>query len=240
MSRKFAGIESIAWLAAALCCIGTLLTFGCANQRTLAWRYAGDTAALANAKRVAVANQTSFLDNMPFGGTGQSALVNAIVDELMANGYQVTLLEKPALPTPNVTVTGVPPAMQAKTSQTQTAAELAKAAVEAKADILFEFSTTLSQKMSMRMGPVIPFTPVTSQTEWHYEVRQVTLRISRPPEPTILGTVSLDYRNPQKELRDVMKDVILGLNQIRQSKPAASLELNGKPGAMEGSKPAAR
>ena len=95
------------------------------------------------------------------------------------------------------------------------------------------FSAEASEKMEMRMfGTSFRPTAHVGPAEWRLDIRRMTLRISVPASSKTIGTCVVSYQQPQREIAAVVKDVLLGLDMIRQRKPASGVQLKGPPGQL--------
>jgi hypothetical protein len=215
MTTSYVRAGRVPFLAA--CCVLVSVGAGCGG-RTLTWNYLeGTPDRLANAKRVALVCEVSLAGQMPMlGGTSKEELANAIVSELMHRSYQVTVVREN---------------MMAGLAPSTNASDRSKAVERTGADLLFEFSTQGVQRMVMHMAIFrLPFTPHKTTTEWKTEIRQMTLRISSPKDRSVLGTTTVRFDDPKDKLNEAVKDLCVGLDMIRQGRPAGTTELKGPPG----------
>ncbi len=103
---------------------------------------------------------------------------------------------------------------------------------------VFEFSIQGSSEMNMQIYHVpVPGVPIVSKTENRFKIRQITLRISSPKEGTIIGTSTVRYPSPTDNIEKVIKDVLIGLDMIREGHLSDSVTLMGDPGQIKPSEP---
>jgi hypothetical protein len=192
---------------------------------------------------VAICNYVDFDRNVHAVDAGRIELTNTIVGELIARGYEVVVVGESETGERGLSTRAFATATMAhspgdiegpRTRRTHESSRFL-AAEEARADLLFEFSTQATGRMDMKMSiwaSPIPFVPAktNAKTQWTCEIRQISLRIWCPGERVILAVATVQYESPEKEWLNAVRDVCLGLDLMRRGELTGTVKMRGKPG----------
>ena len=216
-----------------------LFGLGC-NPPELSWQHGPAAPKLISQnQRSAVVARVSMTEGMPSSGINSTEVANSVAGELMTRGYEVTVLREEAIAGWKVkeevkATSGDKPTATIKREARGGDEDMARrfeAAAKAKARLLFECSTQASQKaVHHSVYNPIPYAPGLSSTEWKNEIRQITLTVSDVTKRSVLATVTVRYKKAIDNIQAAVKDVFLGLDQVRLGRPPATVTLSGKPG----------
>jgi hypothetical protein len=242
-------------LAGAACVLAAGLLAGC-DSRSLSWSYLPDAPALVQPGRpVALVGE---YDDYRGPGRIVADLTNSLASDLMTRGYRVSVLaggppavvlmpaqpQPPAPPAPpQPPQPPMPPAppLPPQPPQPPTAAPPAgpgpspfaqaryAAARDINAAFLLELHVSITEEVYVNEGGgpyrhrwrTVTVTPL---------VPHATLRISRPQDQTLVGSVTVRYDDPTGDPAKVAADLCMGLDFIRQGAPPQQVILKGSGG----------
>lgn len=210
-------------IVAGLIAAGLLTAVGCGEKRQLSWHYAtGAPQQWVGMKRVALAADiTKLSDGASPGRLSATELTTVVAGELMARGYEVSILR-------------LDPREAATRDPHDGTTRLDRSAERLGAGLVCECSMQAVGKSGTKsVGvrvPYVPVSPSVSESETAVTIIQASLRLSVPLSDSVLGTVTVRYDKPTKRIIDVVRDLGLGLDMIRDGKRPGTVELTGKPG----------
>jgi hypothetical protein len=74
------------------------------------------------------------------------------------------------------------------------------------------------------------YEPDSAEVSWYWEIKSVALRFSDVQNGQVLGVIILRYENETTDLEAAVKDVMLGVDALRQGKTSGEVTLDGDPG----------
>jgi len=241
MNRYWIGTKCV--LATFLAVWVSLGSTGC-SKRTLSWTSLSETSGrLGSTKRVAVAASATAGDEEGMFGAHTGEFASIISAELLARGYRITMLRdtghgRHSARTKEVLTAraDTQPVAKIERETTSGGGDMTArqgAAKDVGADLLFEFTIQSSQKMVMHTSvSPIPIVPTKSTMEWKRQIRQITLNVTSVADQVILGTTTVHFSSPTDKIQNAVKDLLLGLDMMRQGKPTSQVELTGPAGVL--------
>jgi len=215
-----------------------LVLSGCASSRGLTWGYSqGAPAQVVAAQQVALVIRVSHAENTPaISSTGGEEIVGFTSRELIARGYKVVYLRGEPSGQISEEATAQPASRAPGRDLILSGEEISKkcrAAREAGAQLIFEFSILMRQKMIVKVRESsVPFVANSRSVEWRQEIRQIALNVIDPNDQSVVADVTALFEKPRQKSVEALQDVLLGLDMVREGRTPATLKLTGKPGAM--------